>query len=658
MKLRVFKTLLWFLAGLALTVVVARIINGPGSVTNLTDILPWGLWKGGGVVSLVAIGGAGFTVAMFVFIFGWQRYHPVVRGAVMLGLLCYTSVAIGLTFDIGIWWRIVFPVWHWQFHSVLFEVAWCIMLYLVVLALEFSHTLLERFEMHRALGVLKRFTLIFVVAGIGLSTLHQSSLGTLFLATPFRLYPLWHTDLLPVLFFISSMAIGCLTISLVTLFVYWLYDTEPPMHAITGLAHISVYLLIVYVALRFLQILVGGEANLLVQPTWDTFNFWVEIGLSAVIPIALLSRRELRESKTAVFWIALVATAGITLNRVNVAGLATTSLTRSFYFPAWTEWVLTFGILAAGGLVLCFAAEHLGLFEGISKDRTKPQYRPGHLDHTDWAALYFGAQRFGEARVYSLAFVIALAVSFGLLHHDAIYGVAPVSTPTEAAREISAQKVLPTSVDSGTVFKIGNAPASADSVVQAYVLMIDGNRNGDYVLFDHDKHAERAADGRDLESSCVACHHMAKPFDRATECYECHSDMYLTVDIFDHELHVGELGGNQGCVECHTDPRVPKTRGNSTDCVDCHEGMRREGSRVQVAEIDEQDLAVGYMHAMHELCITCHEEYQPSLDLPNENFSRCAQCHQALPPHDSDVWKKTGMSTANYAAPTRSRGGR
>ena len=121
MKLRITKTVLWLVAGLAPAVLLMRVIHGPGSVTALTDIIPWGLWKGGGVVALVAIGGAGFTVAMLVYIFNCRVFKPVVRGAVLLALLCYSSVGFGLTVDIGIWWRSVFPVWHWQMHSVLFE---------------------------------------------------------------------------------------------------------------------------------------------------------------------------------------------------------------------------------------------------------------------------------------------------------------------------------------------------------------------------------------------------------------------------------------------------------------------------------------------------------------------------------------------------------
>jgi Ni/Fe-hydrogenase subunit HybB-like protein len=270
MRIRITKMVLWFLAGFGLTIVVLRILRGPGSVTALTDIIPWGLWKGWGVVALVPIGGAGFTLAMLTYILQVKTFKPVVRGAVLLGLICYTSVAFGLSMDIGIWWRIVFPVFHWQFHSVLFEIAWCIMLYLLVLFAEFSHTVFEKFRWSRALAVLDKLTIVFVIFGISLSTLHQSSLGTLFLATPFRLHPLWHTDFLPILFFISSMALGCLTISFLTIIVYWLYGGEPPMKAISGLGRLSAYLMVVYVALKFGEILASGEGPLLVQRNWDT----------------------------------------------------------------------------------------------------------------------------------------------------------------------------------------------------------------------------------------------------------------------------------------------------------------------------------------------------------------------------------------------------
>ena len=637
MKLRVAKTIMWFLSGLGLTVVISRIIHGPGSVTALTDLLPWGLWKGGGVVSLVAIGGAGFTLAMFVFIFQWKKYRPLVRGAVLLGLLCYSSVGAGLTFDIGIWWRIVYPVWNWQIHSVLFEVAWCIMLYLFVLTLEFSHTVLERYKWSRALHTLEKFTLVFVIAGIALSTLHQSSLGTLFLATPFRLHPLWHTDLLPLLFFVTAMGIGCLTISLVTLFVHWLYNAEPPMKAISGLGRISAYFLATYLVLRFAQIILSGEAGYLLERSWDTANFWIEILMSALIPMVFLFQKKYRDSKTAMFWIALCATVGMSLNRVNVAGLATLSLTESLYFPAWTEWAVTLGVLSAAGLAYLFATEYFHLFENVSKVNVTESYEPGYLDHTDWAALYFGSQRFGEVRVYSLAFVLAIALSFGLLSDDAVYGVSPVGTPTENARVVEVLKA-PNVNDGGTSFVLDEEGMANGTVTN--VLMIDGNRDGRYVLFDHEQHQSTLSEAGAIDTSCVLCHHMNKPFDRGTRCYECHTDMYMSVDIFDHDVHMEQLGGNVGCSECHQDPRQLKVRENTPDCLDCHKGMRPDGSRVNVTDPARRYLASGYMDAMHGLCIDCHEEMQPKLAEPREEFSRCTNCHRGLPPLDDKVWEK------------------
>ena len=384
MKLRITKSILWLVAGLAPAILVMRVVHGPGSVTALTDIIPWGLWKGGGVVALVAIGGAGFTVAMLVYIFNCRVFKPVVRGAVLLALLCYSSVGLGLTVDIGIWWRIVFPVWHWQLHSVLFEVAWCIMLYLVVLSLEFSHTVLARVGWEKMLSVVEKLTIAIVIAGISLSTLHQSSLGTLFLATPFRLHPLWHTDFLPLLFFISSIGIGCLTISVATIFVHWLYGKEAPMRAISGLGAISAVTMSLYAVLRFADIIVSGKTALLVVPSWDTANFWFEILLSVAIPVALLSRKRFRVTPSVVFWIGITATLGLSLNRVNVSGLATLSLTHASYMPSWTEWAVSAGILAACGLIYLFCIENLGLFATITAADVDRARATAPLDLADW----------------------------------------------------------------------------------------------------------------------------------------------------------------------------------------------------------------------------------------------------------------------------------
>ena len=599
MKIRTAKTILWFLFGAGLTVIILRIINGPGSVVALSDLIPWGLWKGGGVVALVPIGGAGFTLAAFVYVFHWEKYRPLALGAVLLGLMCYSSVALGLTFDIGIWWRIVFPLAFWQFHSTLFEIAWCIMLYLGVLAAEFSHVVFDKYRVEPARKFLHKFGIVFVIAGIALSTLHQSSLGTLFLATPYRLHPLWHTDLLPFFFFVTAVGLGCLSISFVTIVTHRLYEAKPPMEAISGLARISSIVLLFYMVAKFAEIIIAKEASLLIQPVPDTLNFWIEMLFSALIPGMLLLRRSFRESEGAVFWIGLMALLGVSLNRINVAGLATVSSTHSFYLPSWTEWTVTIGILAGAALIFFYLVERFEVFPQINGGRVKDVYAPGAPNHAIWKSVYFQSPG-SELRMYSASFVVSAGIVFGLVPEQAVFGVQPEQTAVVGPRIVK-----------------GSHPAERQ-------LRIDGNRDGKFVLFDHDRHVERQPGGAE---SCVRCHHMRKPAEEVSKCADCHRDMYLAVDIFRHDEHVKIMGGNSSCIECHTDPLALKVRENTKPCAGCHNGMRPEGTLIAGSHGERTTIATGYMDAMHGLCVECHQQEKKNLTEKNDDFDRCSTCH-------------------------------
>jgi Ni/Fe-hydrogenase subunit HybB-like protein len=633
MKIRTVKTILWFLLGIGLTIIVFRIIHGPGAVVALTDMIPWGLWKGGGVVALVPIGGAGFTVAAFVYVFHWKRYKPLAIGAVLLGLMCYTSVAIGLTFDIGIWWRIVFPLKFWQLHSTLFEIAWCIMLYLGVLALEFSHVVFKEFGFTRVLGILDKFTIVFVIVGISLSSLHQSSLGTLFLATPYRLHPLWHTDLLPLLFFITSVGLGCLSISWVAIVTHRLYGARQPMNAISGLGRIASFVLIFYLLIKFAEIVIAGEASFLIQPTWDTVNFWLEVSLGGFIPAALLLRKKYRQSPTAMFWIGSIAILGISLNRVNVAGLATVSTTHQPYFPAWTEWAVTFGILSGAALVFLYCVERFGVFEAIDPERIDAVNALEMPDRAQWKTIFFHNPG-SEIRLYSISFVLSVGIAVGLLPDSSIFGLSPEKTPVQGPRVVEISKTRDPDAN-GTRFEVSpfeNGHVEGKAVA---VLMIDGNRDGDYVLFDHELHIAKQG-GRD--ASCVRCHHMKNPYEKVSKCSSCHVDMYLEADIFNHEHHVKKMNGNDGCAKCHTKSNATKSRQTAKNCNECHKTMRPQGTLVQIAKDRETSMAPGYMDALHGLCIDCHEKEKDKLEERNEDFARCSNCHRNLPRLTDERW--------------------
>jgi len=188
---------------------VLRFAGGLGASTALNDSFPWGLWIGFDVLCGVALAAGGFTVSAAVYVFHLERFRPVVRPAILTAFLGYLLVICALMFDLGQPWRIWHAMVHWNPHSVMFEVAWCVMLYTTVLALEFSPMLLERLGWKRPLKAVKSIMAPLVIVGVLLSMLHQSSLGSLYLIAPHRMHPLWYSPLLPVFFFISAVCLGC-----------------------------------------------------------------------------------------------------------------------------------------------------------------------------------------------------------------------------------------------------------------------------------------------------------------------------------------------------------------------------------------------------------------------------------------------------------------
>jgi Ni/Fe-hydrogenase subunit HybB-like protein len=185
--------------------VIARYTGGLAAITNLKASHPWGLWIGIDVATGVALAAGGFTTAALAHIFGRHKYEAVTRPALLTAMLGYTFVSVGLFIDIGRSWAIWKPVVFWQPNSVLFEVAMCVVIYLHVLYIEFIPVVAERFgDKIPILGTLNRgldkVMWFFIIAGVVLSCMHQSGLGSLMLIAPTKVHPLWYTPILPLLF--------------------------------------------------------------------------------------------------------------------------------------------------------------------------------------------------------------------------------------------------------------------------------------------------------------------------------------------------------------------------------------------------------------------------------------------------------------------------
>src|SRR6516165_2264638 len=176
-----------------------RSFRGLGASTNLSDQFPWGLWIGFDVMCGVMMAAGGFTLTAAVYIFHLEEFRPIVRPSILTAFLGYLLVIVALLFDLGRGYNIWHPLVMWNPHSVMFEVGWCVTLYTTVLALEFAGVALERFQLNKLLRVQKILLVPLVIAGVMLSTLHQSSLGSLYLIVPNKLHPFWYTPILPVL---------------------------------------------------------------------------------------------------------------------------------------------------------------------------------------------------------------------------------------------------------------------------------------------------------------------------------------------------------------------------------------------------------------------------------------------------------------------------
>ncbi len=360
--------LLLMLAALYATYV--RFFQGLGASTNLTDRFPWGLWIGFDVLCGVGLAAGGFTLAATVHIFNLKRYEPIVRPAILTAFLGYVLVIVALMYDLGRPYRIWHPLVMWNPHSVMFEVGWCVTLYTTVLSLEFAPVVLEKFHLHTPLRLLRSVMIPLVIAGVLLSTLHQSSLGSLFLIVPTKLHPLWYTPLLPIFFFFSALMVGLA----MTIFESWhsskAFGRQLELPLLRGLARVLVVLIAAYLAMRFLDLARRGVLHLLAGPGDEKYFFALEIALLA-LPMLLLFRSRIRANPRALYLCAVLTIFGFITNRLNVSVTGIEAGSGVHYVPKWTEVAVTLAIVAAGFAIFYLAVKYLPIFEETEAEPTE-----------------------------------------------------------------------------------------------------------------------------------------------------------------------------------------------------------------------------------------------------------------------------------------------
>jgi len=341
---------------------VVRFTQGLGAATNLSDQFPWGIWIGFDVLCGVMLAAGGFTLTAAVYILNIKRWHAIVRPTVLTAFLGYVLVCVALLFDLGRPYNIWHPLIMRNPHSVMFEVAYCVMLYTTVLALEFSQIVLEKFKLERPLKFIRGALIPLVIIGVILSTLHQSSLGTLYLIMPTKLHPFWYSPLLPVFFFISAIAVGIAMTIFESSISAKVFHRQLELPILQELGRVLYIVLWVYVVLRLEDLVNRGEMHSIFVPGYEMYFFWLEILLALIAPIILLSIRSVRNSPGGLYLSAVLVVLGFITNRLNVSITGIESWSGLHYVPKWTEYSITAAIIAVGFALFGLAVKYLPIF--------------------------------------------------------------------------------------------------------------------------------------------------------------------------------------------------------------------------------------------------------------------------------------------------------
>ena len=373
-QLTFWKTLagIILLAGAYSTIV--RFFGGLGAATNLSDEFPWGLWIGFDVLCGVGLAAGGFTLAGIVYIFNVKRFEPIIRPTILTAFLGYVLVIFALMFDLGRPLQIWHAIIMWNPQSVMFEVAWCVMLYTSVLALEFSPVVLEKFHMEKTIKFVKKITMPLIIVGVLLSTLHQSSLGSLYLILPDKLYGLWYSPYLPVFFYVSAIAVGCAMIIFESFLSSRAFNRGLELDLLTEIARVAVMVLGVLMVMKVVDLADRHALPLLFKPRTETYFYWLEMIVGIIVPFVLLAQRRVRENQTGLFWCAAMMIMGFVLNRLNISITGMEGWAGKAYFPSWMEIMVTISIVTAGFIVFALAAKYLPLFKHEKPHvRVKPE---------------------------------------------------------------------------------------------------------------------------------------------------------------------------------------------------------------------------------------------------------------------------------------------
>jgi Ni/Fe-hydrogenase subunit HybB-like protein len=375
-----FNLIALIVLGMGVYITYLRFTGGLAAVTNLSDNNPWGLWISFDLLCGVALAAGGYVTSSAVYLFGMKKYHSAVRPAILTGFLGYALVVLELQYDVGRPWRLPYPLVVQQgTTSVLFEVAICVATYLTVLFIEFSPAALEWLGLKKARNIVVKLTILLTIFGVVLSTMHQSSLGSIFLIAPSKLHPLWYSHYIPIYFFVTSIIAGLsMVIFESTLshrfFAYKMDETHlKEANDITlGFGKAASYVLAGYFAIKVMGISSANNWHYL-KTGYGTW-YLVELLGFVALPSALYAIGVRIKSTGLIKWTSVLAVLGVVLNRFNVCLIAFNWQLppNERYFPSWMEIGISVFIVMIGLLLYRFIVTRMPILYA------HPEYKDAH----------------------------------------------------------------------------------------------------------------------------------------------------------------------------------------------------------------------------------------------------------------------------------------
>ncbi len=352
------------IAAVAIAIILVRFVLGLGATTNLNDQWPWGLWISFDVLLGVALAGGGYGVALIVYVLRRDKFYPIARSAMLTSLLGYIVVVLGLLIEVGQWFNFWRPYVSWGHASVLFEVFWCISCYTLIQVLEFCEVGTEK-VFKGAHKYLKKAMPVMLIIGITLPTLHQSSLGQLFYLFVGKVNPLWWSAFLPLFFLLSSFFVGAGMIIIESTLAGKALSHKVDISVLRGLAKISGGAMVLYLIFKIVDMVVRGTFANVFAFDLPSILFLSELVFGVIIPI-IIAFSSLSSTRKGLIWFAVLNVSGVILNRFDVVFTGMGTYLNQYgghYFPAWTEVIVSLGLVSIACLAYLFIAENFNILE-------------------------------------------------------------------------------------------------------------------------------------------------------------------------------------------------------------------------------------------------------------------------------------------------------